>query len=284
MAGALAGKKIVFVTGNSKKLEEVIQILGDKFPCTLVAQKIDLPEYQGEPDEISIQKCQEAACQVQGPVLVEDTCLCFNALGGLPGPYIKWFLEKLKPEGLHQLLAGFEDKSAYALCTFALSTGDPREPVRLFRGRTSVRTHSWPPTWMPYPNMSPEGAATQSRCSRVISRMGQIVVPRGPRDFGWDPCFQPDGYEQTTYMDVAVEHLKRGSCGRGTQCNQLHVASGSRIGQRRSEVRRYAEMPKAEKNVISHRFRALRELQKYFDSLILPEARGGPSELGSGEN
>ncbi|XP_008568850.1 PREDICTED: inosine triphosphate pyrophosphatase isoform X1 [Galeopterus variegatus] len=163
MAASLVGKKIVFVTGNAKKLEEVIQILGDKFPCTLVAQKIDLPEYQGEPDEISIQKCQEAARQVQGPVLVEDTCLCFNALGGLPGPYIKWFLQKLKPEGLHQLLAGFEDKSAYALCTFALSTGDPSEPVRLFRGRT----------------------------------LGQIVVPRGCRDFGWDPCFQPDGYEQT---------------------------------------------------------------------------------------
>ncbi|XP_063489563.1 inosine triphosphate pyrophosphatase isoform X8 [Symphalangus syndactylus] len=138
MAASLVGKKIVFVTGNAKKLEEVIQILGDKFPCTLVAQKIDLPEYQGEPDEISIQKCQEAARQVQGPVLVEDTCLCFNALGGLPGPYIKWFLEKLKPEGLHQLLAGFEDKSAYALCTFALGTGDPSQPVRLFRGRTSA--------------------------------------------------------------------------------------------------------------------------------------------------
>ncbi|KAK2109692.1 hypothetical protein P7K49_009438 [Saguinus oedipus] len=41
--------------------------------------------------------------QVQGPVLVEDTCLCFNALGGLPGPYIKWFLEKLKPEGINLL-------------------------------------------------------------------------------------------------------------------------------------------------------------------------------------
>ncbi|XP_010589863.1 inosine triphosphate pyrophosphatase isoform X10 [Loxodonta africana] len=191
MAGALAGKKIVFVTGNSKKLEEVIQILGDKFPCTLVAQKIDLPEYQGEPDEISIQKCQEAACQVQGPVLVEDTCLCFNALGGLPGPYIKWFLEKLKPEGLHQLLAGFEDKSAYALCTFALSTGDPREPVRLFRGRTSVRTHSWPPTWMPYPNMSPEGAATQSRCSRVISRMvvARSWCPEAPGTLAGTPAF-----------------------------------------------------------------------------------------------
>lgn len=26
--------------------------------------------------------------QVQGPVLVEDTCLCFNALKELPGPYM----------------------------------------------------------------------------------------------------------------------------------------------------------------------------------------------------
>nr|XP_056700631.1 inosine triphosphate pyrophosphatase [Euleptes europaea] len=158
-----AGRSVVFVTGNAKKLEEVIQILGDSFPYRLVAKKIDLPEYQGEPDDISVQKCQEAAKQVQGPVIVEDTCLCFNALGGLPGPYIKWFLEKLKPEGLYKLLAGFEDKSAYALCTFAFSTGNPEDPVKLFKGQTH----------------------------------GQIVDPRGPRDFGWDPCFQPEGYEQT---------------------------------------------------------------------------------------
>ncbi|KAM9324778.1 inosine triphosphate pyrophosphatase [Gastrophryne carolinensis] len=164
------GRSIVFVTGNAKKLEEVIQILGDKFPCKLVAKKIDLPEYQGEPDEISIQKCKEAAAQIQGPVIVEDTCLCFNALGGLPGPYIKWFLDKLKPEGLHQMLAGFEDKSAFALCTFAYSTGNLEDPVQLFRGKT----------------------------------LGQIVSPRGPRDFGWDPCFQPDGFEQT-YAELPKE-------------------------------------------------------------------------------
>lgn len=40
------------------------------------------------------------------------------------------------PAGLHQLLAGFEDKSAYALCTFALSIGDPSQPVLLFIGQT----------------------------------------------------------------------------------------------------------------------------------------------------
>ncbi|XP_069823715.1 inosine triphosphate pyrophosphatase [Dendropsophus ebraccatus] len=167
---AVTGRSVVFVTGNAKKLEEVIQILGDKFPYRLVAQKIDLPEYQGEPDEISIQKCKEAARQIRGPVIVEDTCLCFNALGGLPGPYIKWFLEKLKPEGLHRMLAGFEDKSAFALCTFAYSSGEPEEPVLLFRGKTP----------------------------------GQIVSPRGPRDFGWDPCFQPDGFDKT-YAELPKE-------------------------------------------------------------------------------
>ncbi|KAM6264034.1 inosine triphosphate pyrophosphatase isoform 1-T1 [Spheniscus humboldti] len=227
---APARRSVVFVTGNAKKLEEVgggavapgparpgpaltggfpslfppqvTQILGDSSPYTLVAKKIDLPEYQGEPDEISVQKCREAARQVQGPVIVEDTCLCFNALGGLPGPYIKWFLEKLKPEGLYKLLAGFEDKSAYALCTFAFSTGNPEEPVKLFKGQTH----------------------------------GLIVEPRGPRDFGWDPCFQPDGYNQT-----------------------------------------YAELPKAVKNSISHRYRALSELSAFFLQSSSTEPCSGPS-------
>ncbi|XP_043918672.1 inosine triphosphate pyrophosphatase [Protopterus annectens] len=167
---SVLGRQMVFVTGNVKKLEEVVQILGDKFPCKLVHRKIDLPEYQGEPDQIVVQKCQEAARQIQGPVIVEDVCLCFNALGGLPGPYIKWFLDKLKPEGLYRLLAGFEDKSAYALATFGFSTGNPDDPVQLFQGKTH----------------------------------GHIVEPRGPRDFGWDPCFQPDGFNQT-YAEMPKE-------------------------------------------------------------------------------
>jgi len=67
----------------------VIAILGDDFPFTLVSQKIDLPELQGEPEEVVKEKCKLAADIVKGPVMVEDTSLCFNALGGLPGVYIK---------------------------------------------------------------------------------------------------------------------------------------------------------------------------------------------------
>lgn len=78
-------KPITFITSNAKKLEEVIAILGTEFPREIIARNIDLPELQGELNEISIKKCREAAKHVAGPVIVEDTSLCFNALGGLPG-------------------------------------------------------------------------------------------------------------------------------------------------------------------------------------------------------
>jgi inosine triphosphate pyrophosphatase len=81
--------EITFVTGNQKKLDEVIAILGDSIPFKLTNIKLDLPELQGEPEEVSKEKCKLAAEKVTGPVLVEDTSLCFNALGGLPGVYIK---------------------------------------------------------------------------------------------------------------------------------------------------------------------------------------------------
>jgi hypothetical protein len=35
---------------------------------------------QGEPEDISMQKCLEASRQVGGAVMVEDTSLCFNSL------------------------------------------------------------------------------------------------------------------------------------------------------------------------------------------------------------
>ena len=81
----MSRKTLTFVTGNAKKLEEFVAILGSNFPYEVVSQKIDLPEYQGTPEEICIEKCREAAKIVKGPVITEDTCLCFNALGGLPG-------------------------------------------------------------------------------------------------------------------------------------------------------------------------------------------------------
>ena len=130
-----------------------------------------------------------AAAQVSDgrPVITEDTCLCFNALGGLPGPYIKWFLDKLRPEGLHRLLHGFEDKSAYALCLFAyFDKATMAEPV-ILEGRTD----------------------------------GIIVSPRGPQAFGWDPVFQPQDRLET-YAEMPKE-AKNAISHRGRALEKLKV-------------------------------------------------------------
>ncbi|XP_005104894.1 inosine triphosphate pyrophosphatase [Aplysia californica] len=166
-------RPIMFITGNKNKLKEVNQIMGSSFPQKIEIQDIDLPEYQGEPDEVARSKCAEAARHVNGPVLVEDTSLCFNALGGMPGPYIKWFLKKVGPSGLHKMLQAFDDKSAYALCTFAYCSGEKDAQIYTFEGRCD----------------------------------GSIVEPRGSTDFGWDPIFQPDGYTQTyAEMDKSIKN------------------------------------------------------------------------------
>lgn len=65
-------------------------------------------------------------------------------------------------KGLNNLLVGFPTKDAYALCTFAYSAGPGSEPI-LFEGRTD----------------------------------GTIVPARGPTTFGWDPVFEPKGFDKT---------------------------------------------------------------------------------------
>ena len=105
---------------------------------------------------------KKASALINGPALTEDVSLCFNAMKGLPGPYIKDFLTTLGREGLHAMLKGFNDKSAYAMCTFAFCESPTAEPITFV-----------------------------GKCH------GKIVPPSGDNAFGWDPVFQPDGYKQT---------------------------------------------------------------------------------------
>ncbi len=178
-----AGPTITFVTGNKKKAEEVRRILSSgsaTCPFTITNHKIDLPELQGDPLAIAKEKCALAAEAVNGAVITEDTSLCFSALNGLPGPYIKWFLDQNGLDGLNDMISFSEDKSGYAQTVVAFCP-QPGKEVITFDGRTN----------------------------------GKIVRPRGKLDFGWDPVFEPDEGNGLTYAEMSgkqkdsISHRKR---------------------------------------------------------------------------
>lgn len=151
-------KELLFVTGNPLKVEQIKKYL--KFPVGHI--KLELDEIQA-PDLATVarDKALRAYKLVGKPVLVEDTGLFFNALNGLPGPFIKWFLGESGNEKLAKMLNGFSDRTATAETCFALcdETG-----VHIFNGEHS----------------------------------GSIAsIPRGTTRFGWNPIFIPKGGSQT---------------------------------------------------------------------------------------
>ncbi|XP_065323725.1 inosine triphosphate pyrophosphatase-like [Gordionus sp. m RMFG-2023] len=192
---------IIFISSNKNKVREVKSILADNLPIQIIPYEVDLLEFQSEdPDDITRAKCIEALriissdtnwiatnlnpktshlyssslnqCQntqvtSTNPsttlIMIEDTALNFDAWGGsLPGPYIKWFIKSIGPHGLFNTLQAFPDKSATAVCTFAI-----------------------------YTKFMPETTIKLSTIIQCMTR-GVIVEPRGDNGFGWDPCFEPD--------------------------------------------------------------------------------------------
>ena len=168
---------IRFVTGNAKKLQEVSAIMAEEgLILPLVQCSLDLDELQSEsPEKIAAAKCALAAEITGGPVLVDDTSLCLEALGGNPGPYIKWFCQGTQRQDLlPRMLDGFDSKRAYALSCMAFSVGPETVPL-VFRGRVD----------------------------------GTIVEPsQNATGIGWDNCFQPDGHDKTfSDMSLAEKNL-----------------------------------------------------------------------------
>jgi non-canonical purine NTP pyrophosphatase (RdgB/HAM1 family) len=148
----------VFITGNQFKADYLSRLL--EIPLT--HQKVDLDELQSvDLHEIVEHKVRQAYDVVGGPVLVEDVSLEFCALGALPGPYIKWFIEYAGAEACCRMLNGFTDRSAIIRCTFGYYDG---QTVTMF----------------------------DSAMNGQISR-----EPRGENGYGFDTIFINDGFDIT---------------------------------------------------------------------------------------
>ena len=160
-------KRPVFITGNQNKADYLAAMLG----VTLTHQKVDLDEIQSTNlDEIVTHKVKQAYDITGQPVLVEDVALGFDALAGLPGPFIKFFVDM--PDGLENLcrmLDGFENRGAVASCVFGYYDGTE---VTLLKGELK----------------------------------GAIAIhPRGDGGFGWDRIFEPAGYDGRTRAELTTE-------------------------------------------------------------------------------
>ena len=157
----------IFITGNQNKVNYLSKSLG----ITLEHQKIDLDEIQSpDPTVVIEHKVKQAYELIKKPVLVEDTSLCFNALDGLPGTFVKFFVEANDGlESMCRMLDGFEDRSAYASAVYGYYDG---KDMKFFSGRLD----------------------------------GTIAMhARGEGGYGWDKIFEPAGYNGVTRAELSPE-------------------------------------------------------------------------------
>ncbi|OIP06293.1 hypothetical protein AUK41_02970 [Candidatus Berkelbacteria bacterium CG2_30_43_20] len=134
---------------------------------------IDLVEIQ-ELDEHKVieHKLLEAMSHHDGKFIVEDTSLYLDCLHGLPGPYIKWFLQTIGNDGLVDITKKFNNNRAYVKVIFGCARDS--KTIKYFKGEVK----------------------------------GRIVPVRVKSGFGWDDIFVPSGYTQT-YAQMGKEEKNK---------------------------------------------------------------------------
>ncbi|HXU32198.1 MAG TPA: non-canonical purine NTP pyrophosphatase [Thermoanaerobaculia bacterium] len=144
----------VLVTGNPGKLAEARRLAGFEFDSVT----LDLPEIQSlSYEEIVREKAAEAWRLFKAPLVVEEAGLGLSALGGFPGPLVKWMLEAAGPDAIARTAIALGDPRATAACLLLYKDG---EHEILAEGETH----------------------------------GTLIAPgRGRNGFGFDPVFVPDG-------------------------------------------------------------------------------------------
>ncbi len=88
-------EKIIIVTGNPLKFQELSNALDEFFDCE--QGRVEGHEIQGTPEEILQYKLERAFEKFQQPVLVDDTSVHFEELNWFPGPYMRDFLTAMSP-------------------------------------------------------------------------------------------------------------------------------------------------------------------------------------------
>ena len=109
--------RVIFVTGNSNKLEEArsyLEPLGLKIEQLIIDGKVpELVEPQFDDlEKIAISKANQALTMIPNyqksdcAILVEDSGLFIDSLDGFPGTYSSFVFEKIGVDGILRLMSG----------------------------------------------------------------------------------------------------------------------------------------------------------------------------------
>lgn len=156
---------MILVTSNENKWREACRILGRE----IERASLDLPEIQAATtSEVALTKARAAAGMLDAPAIVEDTGVELVALGGFPGPFIKFWETLGGLESICRALDGLGDRSAVAVCALGVCSSGVAYVV-------------------------------EGRLRGTIAD-----APRGTGGFGWDAIFIPEG-ESRTLGEMSAE-------------------------------------------------------------------------------
>ncbi|WP_119257404.1 RdgB/HAM1 family non-canonical purine NTP pyrophosphatase [Shinella zoogloeoides] len=178
-------KTIVVASHNAGKIREIEDLIGPfGFSAKSAAElKFEEPDETGTTFEENATIKALASAKASGlPALSDDSGLVIDALGGAPGVYTANWAEK--EDGTRDFAMAME-KVEKALSEKGAT--DVKDRTARF---VSVLCLAWP------------DGHTELFRGEVEGHV--VWPPRGDKGFGYDPVFQPEGYE-TTFGEMSAE-------------------------------------------------------------------------------
>ena len=172
--------KIVFATNNQHKLSEIRSILGDSIEVLSLKDigcDVDIPETGTTLEENALQKAQYVYDHYHIDCFADDTGLEVDALDGAPGVYSARY-------------AGEGHDSEANMTKLLKELGENNNRKARFRTVIALIQKK---------NVCPCGCTSIKEVHQFEGIVnGEIIHERrGGEGFGYDPIFQPEGYDQT---------------------------------------------------------------------------------------
>ena len=196
--------RIVFATNNQHKLSEIRQILGSRVEVLSLKDigcNVDIPETGSTLEENALQKAQYVYDHYHIDCFADDTGLEVDALGGAPGVYSA----RYAAIGSAPVAAPSPSSSS------APSASAPSAAVGCAAAVPQHKGHDSEANMARLLRELGENNNRHARFRTVIALIqhgevhefegivnGEIIRERrGGEGFGYDPIFQPDGYDKT---------------------------------------------------------------------------------------